>query len=248
MTFLLLLVLGVLAGFGSGFFGIGGGSIIVPILVFFGFSMKDAIGISVMQMVFSSIFGSFLYHKKGTLRFKDGLYVGIGGGIGAFGSGFVIKLIPEHILVITFASMLLFSIYRFFASPLIAEKGEKGSALLYFILGILIGIVSISLGIGGALFLTPVMVGFLNVDIKKAISMGLFFVVFSSIFGFISMSLNGLIDYKLGLTLGFSSLIGVYFGTKYSHNIDKSLQKKLLLVLYIVMFFIIIAEIIKNFQ
>lgn len=246
MTIVLLLILGVFAGLAAGFFGIGGGSIIVPILIFFGFSVKEAVGISVTQMMFSSVFGSFINHKNGYLRLKDGVYLGIGGAFGAFGSGFVVKFVPEIVLLFTFAIVLLFSIYRFFSSPLMSEKQEISSPIVYFALGLFVGVVAISLGIGGAIFLTPIMVGFLNIDIKKAISMGLFFVVFSSISGFISMSINNLIDYKLGLLLGFSSLVGAYFGTKTSHKIDKKSQKNLLLILYIIMFFIIIGEFIEN--
>lgn len=246
MTFLLLSILGVLAGIASGFFGIGGGSIIVPILMAFGFGIKEAVGISVVQMVFSSVYGSFLNHKQGLLRLKDGIFLGIGGAVGAFGSGFVVKLIPEWILVATFAFTLLFSIFRFFKSPLGAEKSEKNSPILFFVAGAFTGVIAISLGIGGAIFLTPIMVGFLHVDIKKAVSMGLFFVVFSSISGFLSMSLNGLINYKIGLILGVSSLIGAYFGTKLSFKIEKKLQKKLLLILYIIMFIAVLTELLET--
>lgn len=248
MTYLVLIFSGVLAGFASGFFGIGGGSILIPILMFAGFSFKEAVGISVVQMLFSSLFGSFLNHKKKVLNIKDGVYLGMGGSFGALGSGFVVKIVDEKVLIGTFAFMLLFSMYRFFASPLAVQKSEKNSPILYFALGFFVGIIAISLGVGGAIFLTPIMVGFLHVDIKKAVSMGLFFVVFSSVSGFISMSINGLIDYKYGFILGFSSLIGAYFGTKISHSIDKKLQKKLLLALYVIMFVMVVGEFIQNLR
>lgn len=238
----LLLALGLSAGFISGFFGIGGGSVIVPVLMFFGFGVKEAVGISVVQMVFTSIFGSFLNHKHGHLKLKDGLVLGLGGAFGAFGSGFVIKLISENVLIFTFGGLLLFSIYRFFRTPMLSDEKEKSSPLLYFIMGAMAGVVAISLGVGGAIFLVPIMVGFLHVNIKKAVSMGLFFVVFSSVSGFISLSLNGLINYKLGLIVGITSLFGTYFGTMLSHKLEKQKQKKLLLILYIVMFLIIAYE------
>lgn len=246
MTYLLLSFLGVLAGFASGFFGIGGGSVIVPILMVFGFGIKEAIGISVLQMVFSSLFGSFLNHRQGLLKLKDGIFLGIGGAIGAFGSGFVVKIVPEWVLIATFAFTLLLSIFRFFKSPIDSQKSEKNSPILFLIVGAFTGVIAISLGIGGAIFLTPIMVGFLHVDIKKAVSMGLFFVVFSSISGLISMSLNGLINYKIGLLLGIFSLIGAYFGTKISFKMNKKLQKKLLLILYVVMFVAVLVELIEN--
>ena len=59
-----LLAFGLITGFTSGFFGIGGGSILIPMLLVAGFAMKEAVAISIMQMVFSSIYGSFLNSKK----------------------------------------------------------------------------------------------------------------------------------------------------------------------------------------
>lgn len=242
MDYLLFLILGICAGFTSGFFGIGGGSIIVPILMFFGFPFKEAVGISVVQMVFSSVFGTFINHKNGLLKLKDGAFLGFGGFFGAMSSGIILKVIPERVLIFIFALVLLFSIYRFFHAPIQTNEKEKGSVTIFFTLGVFVGAIAISLGIGGALFLIPILVGFLHIDMKKAVSMGLFFVVFSSISGFISLSLNGLINYQMGFLLGFSSLIGAYYGTKASIKINKQLQKKLLLILYVVLFFIVLVK------
>lgn len=93
-------------------------------------------------------------------------------------------------------------------------------------------------------FLTPILVGFLGYDIKRAVSMGLFFVVFSSISGFLSMAWHGLIDFKMGLALGVGSLIGVVYGAKRSHAIEKQRQKWWLLGLYIVLILITFYELI----
>jgi len=60
----LLAGLGVFVGFISGFFAIGGGTVLVPALLFLGYDIKYAIGISVTQMVFSSPL------KKGLCIFK----------------------------------------------------------------------------------------------------------------------------------------------------------------------------------
>ncbi len=66
--------------------------------------------------------------------------------------------------------------------------------------------------------------------------MSLFFIVFSSISGFISISQFGYIDYRAGLIIGISSLFGVFLGVKSSHNIDKKKHKTLTLCLYVVIF------------
>lgn len=51
-----LAAFGVITGLISGFFGVGGGMILVPLLLVSGYVMKEAVAISIMQMVFSSIY------------------------------------------------------------------------------------------------------------------------------------------------------------------------------------------------
>jgi uncharacterized membrane protein YfcA len=218
----------------SGFFGIGGGTLLVPSLMFIGFNIKEAIGISVMQMVFSSVFGSYLNLKKGVLIAKDGLLLGLGGFLGAQGSGYIVSILPPFVLSMIFLFSVCLAIYKFFMAPMDSDVEEFDSKIGIFLVGFFVGLVAISIGIGGGLFLTPILVGFMHFDLKKAVSMSLFFIIFSSVSGFISLSMFGHINYSVGLIVGLSSLVGVFFGIKSSHIIEKKYHKKLLLVLYFV--------------
>ena len=58
------------------------------------------------------------------------------------------------------------------------------------------------------------------------------------------MSYHVLVDYDSGLLLGLGSLVGVYFGAKQSHVIEKAKQKKLLLGLYVVLFILTVNKLI----
>ena len=58
------ILIGVVVGFFSGFFGIGGGTVVVPAAMFFGYDIKYVIGVSIIQMIFSLIFGSFVNFKN----------------------------------------------------------------------------------------------------------------------------------------------------------------------------------------
>ena len=232
--FLEFSIAGLIIGFISGFFGIGGGTLLVPTLLYLGFTIKHAIGVSVMQMVFSSIFGSYLNLKKGTFQIKDGLILGFGGFIGAQGSGFLVDYLSASVLSTIFLFSVCLAIFKFFKSSPESNLPEVESKVLLFFVGFFVGLIAISVGIGGGLFLTPILVGFMNYDIKKAISLSLFFIIFSSMSGFISLSQFGYIDYQVGLIVGISSLLGVFLGIKTSHNLDKKRHKKLLLILYFV--------------
>lgn len=234
--------LGLVVGFMSGFFGIGGGTLLVPSLMLVGFAIKEAIGISVMQMVFSSIFGSYLNLKKGAFFIKDGIILGIGGFLGAQGSGFLVSILSSSVLSSIFLLSVCLAIYKFFHTPMQSNKPEVGSKVAIFFIGFFVGLIAISIGIGGGLFLTPILVGFMNYDLKKAIGMSLFFIVFSSVSGFISLAAFGHINYEVGLVVGLSSLVGVYLGVKYAHIINKKMHKKLLLVLYFVILFLMLKK------
>lgn len=237
---------GVIVGISSGFFGIGGGTLLVPSLIYLGYDIKIAIGISVMQMIFSSMFGSYINYKAGVLQLNSGVFLGFGALFGAALSGFIVSALPQVALLILFAVILAMSIYKFFSAPIEPKSTPNESKVLLFIVGVVIGAIAISTGTGGAIFLTPVLVGFMNWDIKKAVGTTLFFIIFGSISGFISLSANGLVDYDAGVAVGIGSLIGVYFGVKLSHYVSKTVQKRALLILYAIMFVLTLNKIVSE--
>ena len=230
-----LIVVGVFIGTMSGFFGIGGGMILVPILLVLGFDIKDAIGISIVQMVFSSIFGSYLNHKKGSLIVGEGIFVGLGGFVGGYIGGTVTEYIPDAMLQFTFFGLLLFALFRLFFSKNHEDDTQTKSLNkgLLFTIGLGIGIFSITLGIGGSIILTPLLVGLLHYPIKKAVSAGLFFVVFSSVAGMISRLSTGTIDFTNGLVVAVASLIGVALGIWLKDHVTSKKHKTALLALYV---------------
>lgn len=228
-----LIFLGVGVGTLSGFFGIGGGTILVPVLMLLGHEIKDAIGISVIQMVFSSAYGSYLNRKNKTLDVPMGLVIGTGGFIGALSSGFIVSNIDDKTLEIIFLTFAIFALSRLFFKTKVEKVEKNVNRVILFLIGVVLGVLGMIIGVGGSILLVPILVGFLHVDLKKAISAGLFFVVFSSISGLISHSLSREIDFQSGIIIGLASLIGVYVGIHFKNRVDTVLQKKLLLGFYL---------------
>lgn len=228
-----LIVLGVGIGVLSGFFGIGGGTILVPVLLLLGYDIKVAIGISVVQMVFSSVYGSFLNFKKGSLQFDTVLSIGTGGFVGALLSGWVISALSSQTLEYVFLSFVIMALLRMAYSPAKYKESKKVHPFILFCIGTVLGVFAISIGVGGSILLVPILVGFLHFELKKAISAGLFFVVFSSISGLISLSIAGQIQYLDGVVIGSASLIGVFIGVHLNHMSSAKIQKRLLLGFYI---------------
>ncbi|WP_455755990.1 sulfite exporter TauE/SafE family protein [Sulfurimonas sp.] len=228
-----LIILGSFVGLLSGFFGIGGGTILVPLLLFLGYETKVAISISVVQMVFSSVYGSYLNNKKGTLDVPMVSTIGIGGFLGGLVSGFITSSFSDTTLELIFLSFCVFALVRLFLKTKEQKEQKELKKTTLFIIGLVLGAISMTIGVGGSLILVPILVGFLYVPLNKAISAGLFFVVFSSIAGVISHLNAGHVDYNSGVIIGLASLLGVYVGIYLKDIVSAVLQRRLIVVFYL---------------
>jgi uncharacterized membrane protein YfcA len=107
-----LLALGLAVGFLSGMFGVGGGFLLTPILIFIGIPPAIAVGSGANQLVATSLSGLIAHFRRGNVDFKMGgvmLIGGLGGswlGIWIFG---ILREIGQIDLVISlsFATFLL---------------------------------------------------------------------------------------------------------------------------------------------
>jgi len=77
---LVVLFMGAAVGFLSGMFGVGGGFLITPLLIFYNIPPAIAVATGANQVIASSFSGSLVHLKRGTLDFKLG-FVLLGGGI-----------------------------------------------------------------------------------------------------------------------------------------------------------------------
>jgi len=240
---IILIIVGLFVGTLSGFFGVGGGMILVPILMLLGIDIKTAIGISIVQMVFSSVFGSYLNYRKGSLILGEGIWVGVGGFVGGGIGAYFSELVPESILQLLFLALLSFALYRLFSAKT-SENSEVKTLQpqILFVVGLIIGIFAISLGVGGSVLLTPILAGFLHYPIKKAVSAGLFFVAFSSIAGLAMKLSTGTLDLEKGLIVAVASLGGVFLGIWLKDKVSSKQHKLYLLIMYGVALLILIKK------
>jgi len=80
---LLLLGLGGMVGFLSGMFGVGGGFLMTPLLIFIGVPPAVAVGTEANQVVAASVSGALAHWKRGNVDVKMGFILLIGGLIGS---------------------------------------------------------------------------------------------------------------------------------------------------------------------
>ena len=78
-----ILGMGAAVGFLSGMFGVGGGFLITPLLIFYNIPPAVAVATGANQVVASSVSGALAHFRRGTLDIKLGLVLLVGGLAGA---------------------------------------------------------------------------------------------------------------------------------------------------------------------
>lgn len=110
-----MLVLGVFVGILSAFAGLGGGFLIVPILLFFGFASQKAVGTSFLAIIIISVSALFIHSKLNNVNWLVGLLLGLGGIVGTQIGARLLNLVPQQIFMKAFAVLLLgIAVYMFF--------------------------------------------------------------------------------------------------------------------------------------
>ncbi len=231
-----LALLGLGVGTLSGFFGIGGGTVSIPILLYLGFDIKEAIGISVTQMVAGSLMAAWIHKKNQTYSVHDVKYFGYGGILGAILGGFLVKLLDETLLEWFFLGIVAFTLGRLAFSSPVPTRPEVINRPLYTTIGGGIGVFSGMLGVGGSILMTPILVSFMGFPLKKASAVGLFFVMFTSISAFGTLLWLGMINLHAGLIMGFSSLVGIMMGIWLLERVKVAYYKQVLVIFYIIIF------------
>ncbi|MBU0549607.1 MAG: sulfite exporter TauE/SafE family protein [Candidatus Omnitrophica bacterium] len=109
MNVVLYIVLGLVAGICSGFLGLGGGVIIVPVLVyFFGLTQHQAQGTTLALMVPPiGLLAALKYYYEGNVNIQIAIFVCLGFFIGGLLGAYLVTPIPEAVLKKVFGLFLM---------------------------------------------------------------------------------------------------------------------------------------------
>jgi len=105
-----LVVIGTAAGFFSGLFGVGGGTVLVPLLVLWlGYREREAAGTSLMAIILIAAVGTTIQALYGNVHPLQALVVGGPAVIGVVLGTALQQRIPERLVAGAFAILLLVS-------------------------------------------------------------------------------------------------------------------------------------------
>ena len=237
----------VVTGFMAGFFGIGGGLIMVPILFYlFNFSgieqtyiMHLALGTSFSIIIPNSIISTMTHMKFKAVDFSIvktfGFFVMIGVVIGTI---FAVSLKTSGLVLFFSIMTMIFAIYFLTEKEKINPAPRKINLIYRVIFGFLSGFLSAPMGIGGGVFNTPIfkMFGYpINVAIGTSAAIG--FLI--ALIGAIGFAISGTyLNINVPLSLGFINIptflifvpitaFMAKIGAKTVHKVDKKVLGKL---------------------
>lgn len=99
--------------------------------------------------------------------------------------------------------------------------------------GLISGVLSGALGIGGGIIVVPALVFFLGLTQHSAQGTSLFFMLFPvGLLGVMNYYKQGFVNIKFGLILAIAFFIGSYFGSVISLKIDDAILKRIFGVLF----------------
>lgn len=196
-VFSICIVVGALVGFLAGLFGIGGGLIIVPVLVYLlpmagvpnELVMSSALGTSFATIVITGFSSAQRHHKLGNIQWDAVKILAPVIMVSVFISGLFIGKLDKAIASKIFACLVVYLAAKMVISIKPREVTKTLTKTACVIGGILIGIASSAAGIGGGGFIVP----FLNsrgVDMRKAIG--------SSAFCGMLLGLSGMFSFIVG--------------------------------------------------
>ena len=248
----LILGMGGAVGFLSGLFGVGGGFLMTPLLIFIGVPPPVAVGTEANQIVASSVSGVLAHWQRGNVDFKMGSVLLLGGFFGSSLGVILFKYLQnlgQLDLVIKLSYVIFLGIIGFLmlwessrtiirSRSAAARRGKLHqhnwlhglpfkmrfrksklyiSAILPFLIGAVIGVLSAIMGVGGGFIMVPAMIYLLGMPTSLAIGTSLFQIIFvTANVTFLQALTVQTVDILLAVLLLTGAVIGAQFGSKYS--------------------------------
>ena len=218
------LLIGGIAGLFSGFFGVGGGIVMVPLIMFFlGFDQKKAATHSLVAIMPTALFASISYFVSGTVPLDQigfGLCISVGSALTApLGTKALRRWNIRTIRWIFLISLVVAAIFVFTALPDRNAHLEWNWATLIvlILLGGAMGFLAGLLGIGGGLLVVPALILGYGISDLTAKALSLVAIVAGSVSGTIESNRAGKVSWGIGLALGLPMSIagtaGVWLAT-----------------------------------
>ncbi len=247
---LLLLIIGIIAGGYGTIVGAGGGFIFVPaLLIVFNMDPVVASASGLVIVLINSFTGVLGYAKQKKIHYKTSLTIGISAIPGALLGVWLLHIYSSQYFYVIFATILVaLGIFLFSKNspfqgkllkkktPSIQEASNKSplNEVWFLPLGLMMGIFSSYLGIGGGWLLVPILVYLFKVPAHRAAATSILSLCIYSTVGVASQLFYNNIDWMTVIFGGIGVIIGANVGVFLSQKIPGKVVMQMLSFLLII--------------
>ena len=235
-----LMIIGAIAGIFAGFFGVGGGIIIVPLLVFaLAYGQREASATSLLAIVATSIAGAASYVLTPGFDFGHIAFAGIIA-IGSVALAPIgaraMRTLPVPVIRVVFAMTLVITAVSLFVT--VPSRGDVltwsvGTVLGLIALGCAMGFLAGLLGVGGGLIAVPALVLLFGVSDILAKALSLVAMIPAALGGTVGNYRAGLVNVRDGATIGITAAILSPLGVVLAHIVSPEWANALLAALVV---------------
>lgn len=228
-------LIGIAAGFLSGLFGVGGGILIVPALVvFLSMPQRLAHGTSLACTILISLVGVAGYLAAGAVDVALAALIFVGSSVGVVGGTLLLDRLSQRALRLAFVGILLATAVRLaFAIPESLATADITPLLVLgaVALGLVTGILSGLLGVGGGIVIVPALVLLFGVGDVVAKGTSLLVIIPTALIGTLRNRGLGNADLGVAILLSLAGTLTALLGVRVATRLDPQVSTLLLAAL-----------------
>ena len=227
--------------------GLGGGLIFSPLFVILGYAKSEAASASLFLNLIAAASAAYTYSRKNMVDFSLSIPLIVSSSLAAPIGSYLNMRIDLKPFLITMAVVLALAGVRMLISP--PDEAESGSMqssrkIIGGIgIGACIGLLGGLLGIGGGVFVVPLLIYVLKTPTKIAAASSTFIVCFSSLTGFLGYASMAKINWMFILPAAVASFAGGQAGARI---MSSRLKGKSIRVIFSVILFILCAKLLHR--
>jgi uncharacterized membrane protein YfcA len=198
----LSLVLAALIGLSLGLLGSGGSIVTLPVLVYVArVPAHEAVGMSLLIVGATSALGSLINLRRGNFDLRAGIFFGVSGIVGAFIGAKFTHLVSAQVLLLCFGALMLVVGIRMLLVDEVIRPGGLCRPLRCLVTGVVVGLLTGFLGVGGGFVILPALVLFAGLEMKAAVGTSLAVITVNSLAGLLGQLRY--VQFEWALTLAF---------------------------------------------
>ena len=253
LNVILILFIGFSAALFGSIIGIGGGTIVLPIIHFWmGYPLPIAIGTTLFSTIFTAISGGYGHFIRRNLNVKTTVWIGASGILGVILGSWLFTLFATQITLLRFFlgwAFLLPAVYMILEVVKSEKKSQRETKIIpgptgvWVVFGIIMGVSTGLFGLAGGNILVPGLIYLLAAPVYITIGTSLGAIIPLALIGGGIKLAQGFVEINTALLLAISAIIGAQFGSA----IIKKFQTNTLKLIFSIYFLYISLKLIASY-